>query len=533
MENQLLVKLKMLSSYCIQLNTSYIPWQKLPEALSLENLKAELLNNHNPEQVQEIRAALSCCDEVSALLRLHHLVSTDDLHPEEMQSIEENSGLNMLFLATEENTEELLGSYIPQLLGPGLNELISSIPESHNPFILVSSSLMTMLRKILITVGGSSVLTIASSRYCFTSLNAPRTLLELSMISGMSAIGLCYQQQTEEYVKEVLQTCLELTCAYAGMLFFKTDESFRGYLHKIIPALAASKITECGLDYRESYTVTSFILPLLVSSVVYNRDFILETYQQFKTIKKAKEQFLQPLASLITQQILHSTTNKLSQMVILKRGINRALSTVKCNPSLKTTLLTSAVLWTIPSLKDMFTPEILPMINQLFNQPTEQLTLHALNLLADKFLILFKEGYLTILQQDDMQKLLLEIQKKLDQLDPEVEELKNQFLKKVFFNKTGKDLPLDNAILDVLKKLSGVDMQASLFASLKDSPSILRLLWNSYPYPKKVAQTLMLEILLQGFIISCLVELVPKLDTAPKYPFSYLKTADLGIKLIL
>ncbi len=45
-ENQILLKLKKLSSYCIQLNTSYIPWQKIPEIQALEILKAELLS-HN------------------------------------------------------------------------------------------------------------------------------------------------------------------------------------------------------------------------------------------------------------------------------------------------------------------------------------------------------------------------------------------------------------------------------------------------------------------------------------------------------
>jgi hypothetical protein len=228
-ENQLLLKLKSLSSYCIQLNTSYIPWQKIPEIQALEILKLELLNY--PEQSQETTIAIACCDEVHALVTLHLSMTRDDLSSAETQVLKENAGLDTMLLAAEENVGELLGSYTPQLLGSGLNELVSFFPESYNPFVVVSDSLMIALRKVLAAIGGSSILTITSSNYFFTSSNAQKTLLQLFAISGVSAAGLYYQdhpimQQAEEGVKEVLQTLLEIPFAYLGMLLFKTDESF-------------------------------------------------------------------------------------------------------------------------------------------------------------------------------------------------------------------------------------------------------------------------------------------------------------------
>ncbi|HEV3269463.1 MAG TPA: hypothetical protein VGZ69_02300 [Candidatus Rhabdochlamydia sp.] len=56
---------------------------------------------------------------------------------------------------------------------------------------------------------------------------------------------------------------------------------------------------------------------------------------------------------------------------------------------------------------------------------------------------------------------------------------------------------------------------------------------NSYSYHKKVDQTLTLELLLQGFIISTLSDLVLGSNTAELPSFSYLKTAGLGISLAL
>ncbi|MGL5264360.1 MAG: hypothetical protein ACRDAI_07340 [Candidatus Rhabdochlamydia sp.] len=538
-ENQILLKLKKLSSYCIQLNTSYIPWQKIPEIQALEILKAELLNY--PEQSQEITTAVACCDEVHALITLHFSMTRDVLSPEEMQVLKENAGLDTMLLAAEENAGELLGSYTPQLLGSGLNELVSALPESYNPFVIVSDSLMITLRKVLAAIGGSSILTITSSNYFFTSSNAQKTLLQLFAISGVSAAGLYYQehpimQQAEEGVKEALQTLLEIPFAYLGMLLFKTDESFNDYFKKIIPATAASKATAYYLDYTESYAITSFALPLLVSSMVYNQACIKEAFQSLKKTSirilngEAQKQLLQPIASSITEHIITNSAAGLTNCTagLLSQIALRKIITPTI-PSSTAATLTSTALGTYPPLKDLFSPVILPVITQLM----QQLVLQGLNLSLDKSLILLKE-YLAILQQDEIQALLLKIQQKLDQLDPEVEGLKNQFLKEVFVHKTGKILPLDNNTPDFLKIFSGLDVQAILFASFKDAPPIIRMLWNSYSYHKKVDQSLTLELLLEGFIISSLIDLTDIFNTLPKQPsFSYLKTADLGINLIL
>ncbi|MEK7340286.1 MAG: hypothetical protein AABZ92_06215 [Verrucomicrobiota bacterium] len=245
-ENQLLLKLKKLSNYCEQLNTRHIPWQKIPELQALEELKEELVNNQqidpSSEHIEKIAEAISCCDEIHALVALHRSISSiEDLNPEEMRAIEEST--DAIFSAIEENTGEALGSYTPSLLAPIFNDVLNSIPKSYNPLTLVNTSLMTTLKKISLTVGSSSFLTVTSSNY-FISSNAQKTLLQLCAISGMSAVGLYYQEQVEETAKEILQMFLEITCAYAGMLLFKTDESFKDYFHKIIPAIAASRATE-------------------------------------------------------------------------------------------------------------------------------------------------------------------------------------------------------------------------------------------------------------------------------------------------
>ncbi len=529
-ENQILLKLKKLSNYCIQLNTSYIPWQKIPELQALERLKEELLNNQqtarSSKELEKITEAISCCDEVYALVTCHHSISTNDLTLEEMRAIEENTGT--ILSAIEENTGEVLGGYTPSLLAPILNDVLNSIPEHYSPFTLVSHSLMTTLKKISVAIGSSSLLTVISSNY-FVSSNAQKTLLQLSAISGMSAINLYYQdhpimQQAEERVKEILQTLFEITCAYAGMVFFKTDESFKDYFHKIIPATAASRVTEYYLDSTESYTVTSFILPLLVSSLVYNQASIQENYQQLKRLSihvlngETSNQLLQPVTSLITEYIMNCSSSILSQLALIK--------TVKQNcPSELGALLGAMNLHrSNQALNNIFTPLFSPVINQLLAQPVEQQVLRILNI---------SKEYLTILQQDDMQELLLKIQHKLNRLDPEVEELKNQFLKDVFFKKTGRALPLNNLILDLLKKSSGVDIQANLFISFKNAPPVIRMLWNSYSYHKKVDQTLILELLLQGLIINGLADLSPRSNNTEPPSFSYLKTAGLGITLAL
>lgn len=192
-------------------------------------------------------------------------------------------------------------------------------------------------------------------------------------------------------------------------------------------------------------------------------------------------------------------------------------------------MLAYAVLWVNPTindqpLKNIFTPLFSFAGHQLLGQSIEQKILQILNI---------SKEYLTILQQDDMQELLLKIQYELNRLNPDIEELKNQFLGEVFFKKTGIPLPLDNLALDLLKKSSGLDIQASLFTSFKNAPAAIRMLWNSYSYHKKVDQTLTLELLLQGLVISGLADLMLGSNPAELSSFSYLKTASLGISLAL
>lgn len=534
-ENRLLVKLKKLSNYCEQLNTRYIPWQKIPELQVLEELKEELLNSQhldNPNR-EKIAEAISCCNDIHALVTLHYHISTTDLSAEEIHNIEENA--TPILSAIEENMGEAIGSYTPSLLAPILNDLLNAIPKSYNPLVLASNSLMTSLKKISLTVGSASVLSITSSNY-FVSANAQKTLIQLCAISGMSTIGLYYQEQIEETAKEVLKIFLEINCAYVGMLLFKTDEFFKDYFHKIIPATAASKATEYYLDSIESSTITSFVLPLLMSSLIYNQAFIQKSYQQLKTSYiyifngEAKRQFLQSITSLITDQIINSSSNRVS-LLALKRAIKQI-----CHSQLEEQLA-SAILLMNPHIRDqplnnIFAPLFLPVINLLLAQPVEHQVQQSLKLLIDKSTILLKE-YLTILQQDDMQELLLRIQQKFSELDPEVEELKNQFLRDIFFKKTGILLPLDN-LLDLLRKSLILDIQASLFTSFKDAPSAIQMLWNSYPFDKKVERTLTLELLLQGFIVTCLANLVPESNAIePLNSFSYVDAAYLGINLVL
>lgn len=532
-ENQLLLKLKKISNYCMQLNTSYIPWQKIPELQVVEELKEELLNSQyfdNPD-IEKIAEAIFSCDEIYALVVLHRSINnTEDLNPEEIRSIEENT--DTILSAIEENTGEVLGSYTPSLLAPILNDVLNSIPEPYNLFTLVIHSLMTTLKKSLIAIGSSSLLTVTSSNY-FVSSNAHKTILQLSAISGMSAIGLYYQdhpimQKTEENVKEIIQSLFEISCAYAGMLLFKTDLSFKDYFYKIVPATAASKATEYYLDSTESSSITSFALPLLVSSLVYNQASIQESVHQLKTLSihvlngKIKKQFLKSVASLITDHVINRSSNGLSQLALMR--------TIKqiCHSELEMSV-DSAL-----SINNIF----LPLVKQILTQPIEQQVLQTLNLFFNKSLVLIKE-YLTILQQDDVQALLLKIQQKLNESplekesDLAVEELKNQLLRDVFLKKTGTPLPLDNSTLDLLKKSSSVDIQASLFTSFKNAHPAIRMLWNSYSYHKKVDQTLLLELLLQGLIIIGLADLVLESNTAELPPFSYLKTAGLGISLAL
>jgi hypothetical protein len=522
-ENQLLVNLKNLSNYCIQLNTSYIPWQKIPGLHALEELKEELVNKQQvAPSSEQIAEAISCCNEIHALVTLHRSISsTEDLNPEEIRAIEENT--DTIFSAVEENIGEALGGYTPSILAPVFNDLLNSVPESYNPFALASNSLLTTLKKILATVGSSSTLTITSSNY-FVSSNAQKALLQLTAISGMSAAGLYYQEQMEEVAKEVLQTFLEITCAYAGMLLFKTDESFKDYFHKIVPATIASKATEHYLDSRESFAITSFALPLVVSSLVYNQASIQETYQQlnrlFINISNSEEQkqLLQPITSFIKDQLIHRFSNALSLIALQK-----TIENISSSPA-----LAYAVLWADPVINDHLLKNILiPLFSsinqQILDQSIEQKILQVLS--ASK-------EYLTILQQDDMQKLLLKIQHDLHRKNPDIEELKNQFLEKVFLKKTGMPLPLGNPTLDLLKQSFGLDIQAVLFTSFKHTPPAIRMLWNSYSYHKKVDQALMLELLLQGFIINGLANLIPGSNT--ELPsFSYVKTAGLGISLAL
>ncbi|VHO02661.1 hypothetical protein [Candidatus Rhabdochlamydia sp. T3358] len=553
-ENQLLVKLKKLSNYCEQLNTRYVPWQKIPGLQALEELKEELLNSLDSPDREKIAEAISCCDEVHALVTLHHSISTEDVTQEELHAIEENT--DTILSAVEENTGEVLGGYTPSLLAPIFNDLLNSIPESYNPLTLASSSLMATLKKISVTVGSSSILVVTSSNY-FVSSNAQKTLLQLSAISGMSAIGLYYQEQVEEAAQEILKTFFEITCAYAGMLLFKTDEPFKDYFHKIVPATAASKATEQHLNSIESSAVVSFALPLLVSSLVYNQASIQESCQQLKrsTINilngELEKQLLKPVVSFVTDYIITHSSNKLSQTA-LKETLHRtrfssiissssqlhsSLESIDRSNSSNTPSTASEISnialnasnsinpsQLISTALEVFIPILYPVINQLLAQPVEQQILRILNI---------SKEYLTILQQDDMQELLLKIQHKLNRLDPEVEELKNQFLRDVFFKKTGRALPLNNLILDLLKKSSGVDMQANLFISFKNAPPVIRMLWNSYSYHKKVDQTLILELLLQGLIINGLADLSPRSNNTEPPSFSYLKTAGLGITLAL
>jgi hypothetical protein len=525
-ENQLLLKLKKISNYCMQLNTSYMPWQKIPELQVLEELKEELLNSQyfDKPDIEKITKAIFSCDEIYALVVLHRSINnTEDLNPEEICAIEENT--DTILSAIEENTGEVLGSYTPSLLAPILNDILNSIPELYNPFTLVSHSLMTTLKKSSIAIGSSSLLTLTSSNY-FVSSNAQKTILQLSAISGMSAIGLYYQdhpimQKAEESVKEILQTFFEIACAYAGMLLFKTDESFKDYFYKIVPATAASKAIEYYLDSTESSYITSFALPLLVSSLVYNQASIQESIHQLKTLSihvlngEIKKQLLKPIASLITDHVINRSLNKLSQIAFMR--------TIKqiCASEL-----------------EVLVYDDLSMNPHSLTQQIDQQALQILNLFFDKSLVLIKE-YFTILQQDDVQALLLKIQQKLNESpleresDLAVEELKNQLLRDVFLKKTGTPLPLDNSTLDLLKKSSSVDIQASLFTSFKNAHPAIRMLWNSYSYHKKVDQTLLLELLLQGLIIIGLADLVLESNTAELPPFSYLKTAGLGISLAL
>lgn len=535
LENQLLVKLKKLSTYCEQLHTRYIPWQKIPELQALEELKEELLNSQsldNPDT--EIAEAISCCDETHALVTLHRSISTEDLNPEEIRAIEGNTAIDTMLSAIEENTGEALGSYTPSLLAPILNDVLDAIPESYNPLALASSSLMTSLKKISLTVSSSSVLTITSSNY-FVSSHAQKTLLQLCAISGMSAIGLYYQEQIEKVSQEILQTFFEIICAYGGMLLFKTEEPFRDYFHKIVPATAASKATEYYLNFRKSSTITSFALPLIVSSLMYNQASIQKSYQRLKTLAihvlggEARRQCLQLVASVITSHIIKSSSNGLSRLALMR--------TIKQTCSSELGMLAYAILWANPHignqpLNNLFTPLLRPVIQQFLAQPIEQQVLQTLNFSVDKSLMLLKE-YLTILQQDDMQELVLRIQRKFSELDPEAEELKNDFLNEVFLKKTGTSLPLNNPTLDLLKKSFGVDVQASLFINFKDASSVIRMLWNSYPYHKKVDQTLMLELLLQGLIVTGLADLVPGSNTDELPSFSYIKTAKFVRKLVL
>mgnify|MGYP006344280909 FL=1 len=525
-ENQLLLKLKKISNYCMQLNTSYMPWQKIPELQVLEELKEELLNSQyfDKPDIEKITKAIFSCDEIYALVVLHRSINnTEDLNPEEICAIEENT--DTILSAIEENTGEVLGSYTPSLLAPILNDILNSIPELYNPFTLVSHSLMTTLKKSSIAIGSSSLLTLTSSNY-FVSSNAQKTILQLSAISGMSAIGLYYQdhpimQKAEESVKEILQTFFEIACAYAGMLLFKTDESFKDYFYKIVPATAASKAIEYYLDSTESSYITSFALPLLVSSLVYNQASIQESIHQLKTLSihvlngEIKKQLLKPIASLITDHVINRSLNKLSQIAFMR--------TIKqiCASEL-----------------EVLVYDDLSMNPHSLTQQIDQQALQILNLFFDKSLVLIKE-YFTILQQDDVQALLLKIQQKLNESpleresDLAVEELKNQLLRDVFLKKTGTPPPLDNSTLDLLKKSSSVDIQASLFTSFKNAHPAIRMLWNSYSYHKKVDQTLLLELLLQGLIIIGLADLVLESNTAELPPFSYLKTAGLGISLAL
>lgn len=533
-ENQLLLKLKKLSNYCMQLNTSYIPWQKIPELQALEKLKEELVNKQQvAPSLKLIAEAISCCDEIHALVTLYRSISsTEDLNPEEIRAIEENT--DVMFSAIEENTGEALGSYTPSILAPIFNDLVNSIPESHNLFTLTSHALITTLKKISVIVGSSSLLAITSNNY-FVSSNAQKTLLQLTSISGMSAIGLYCQEQVEEVAKEVLQTFFVIICSYGGMWLFKTDEPFRDYFHKIVPATALSKATEYYLDFKESSAITSFALPLLVSSLAYNQASIRESYQRFKELvilvesEEAKRQLLQPVASFITDRITNNFSNGLNLLTL--HGTIEQI----CSSELR--MLARAILWTIPhvgnqSLNHVFVPLFHPIIQQLLSQPTEQQMLQILSFSTDKSLMLLKE-YLSILQQDDMQELILRIQQKLQELDPEAEELKNQFLKEVFLKKTGIPLHLNNFLLDLLKKSSALDIQASLFTSFKYTPTVIRMLWNSYSYHKKVDQTLTLELLLQGLIISGLSDLMLESNPAELSSFSYVKTASLGISLAL
>ncbi|HEV3269464.1 MAG TPA: hypothetical protein VGZ69_02305 [Candidatus Rhabdochlamydia sp.] len=502
-ENQLLLQLKKLSEYCKKLYTSDIPWQKIPELQALEELKEELLIiDPSSEQIAE---AISYCNEIHALVTLHRSISsTEDLNPEEIRAIEENA--DTILSAVEENAGEALGGYTPSILAPIFNDLLNSIPESYNPLTLASNSLITTLKKISVTVGSSSLLTITSSNY-FVSSNAQKTLLQLSAISGMSAVGLYYQEQVEETAKGILQTFLEITCAYAGMLLFKTDEPFKDYVRKIIPATIASRATESYLDYRESYAVTSFALPLLVSSLVYNQADIREAYQQLKrsTINilngEAEKQLLKPVSSLVIDYIITYSSNKLSQAV-LKETLHRTRfssmisstsqlhslleiinSSLESNDRISSSNTPSTASYVsnivlkasnrinpyqlISAASEIFTPILHPVINQFLAQPIEQQILQILNT---------SKEYLAILQQDDIQELLLKIQHKLNRLDPEVGELKNQFLGKVFLKKTGMRLPLNNTIFNLLKKSSGLDIQAALFTSFKNAPLAIRML---------------------------------------------------------
>lgn len=560
-EYKICLKLKELSSYCKELNVNCIPWQKFPDAQALDNLKAQLrhLAQVPGLDIDKITKSIDCCDEIGGALLLFHSIKVSELSPEEIRALQEDENINAMFSAIEENAGEALGGYAPQILGPTLYQLLNAIPDSFNPLLSVSNSVINKIKKISTIIISSSLLSITSTSY-FVSSNAARTLLQLSTISGVSTASLYFQdhpimQQAEESAKNLLQISLELTCSYAGMLSFGTNESFTGYLQKIIPAIWASKAVE-RMDFSESYAITSFALPFLASSIVYNQEdiraFIQEKYTLLKRVStdvlngEAKKQLLRPIAAEITEYITKTTSNILSHTAL--QSVTR-MSPSSIRSPLEATMQTSAVLQIIHAiLKKSPHPEVAAPVycfletNSSLRQAFSPLILSAikkslieeqsLNLLSDS-LISSLNQYLTILQQDDMQQLLLKIQHKLNLLDPEVEDLIHQFYQKVFFKMTGKDLPLDLSLLNKLNK--NYEIHTSLFTSFNHAPTAIRIIWNSYSYEKKVNQVLTLELLLQGFIISGLSNLNNIIKNTPPQlsPLSYAQIAGLGINLIL
>lgn len=462
----------------------------------------------------------------------HHSITASALSPEEVQALQENENISAIFSAIEENAGEALGSYAPQILGPALLELLTAIPDSFNPLFLVGNSLINKIKRIPAAIISSCAISITPTSY-FVSSNTARTLLQLSTISGVSAASLYFKdhplvQHVEEHAKDFLQISLEIVCSYLGMLLVGTDESFKGYLQKIIPAVFASKMTETVWDFSESYAITAFALPFFVSSIVYNQKDIRDSVQKKYTLLKnvsvnvlsgeTKKQLLQPIASGITEYITNKTSNIFSQAAL--QSITHIVSSSNRFPTQASVLVGMS-----PFLTNVFSPLIFPVVNQHFAQAIEEQVIEILGSLLNQYLI--------VLQQDDMQELLLKIQQKLQLLDPEVEELKNQFHKKVFFKMTGKNLPLDSNLLNVLNKKC--DLHDSLFTSFKHAPIAIRMLWNNYSYDKKVDQALTLELLLQGFVISALSNINNiASNTTPELPsLSYTKVAGLGINLIL